>query len=256
MIPEPIDNELQDELISFLLSGETLDRFSLKKYLHKAESIDRYDIRHMIIALAHASARDYNKANDSFRIALQSHNERVQRNYLAYLNASKQIKKYVTDAYGMIGNVSAQVIRMVTVPSAIFFGDKESAKTELERLLKNPPLQDFNYQHIIYQYEYFVNNFGDFMAIGNITDKDFDWINNQILEVCEKLKTLPLSTQHYVDREHGEVAFITTVSTRDPEIIANMDFELAMLIAGNDSFLERGITGWFKPFTGEEVASL
>ncbi|MFB0770345.1 MULTISPECIES: hypothetical protein [Proteus] len=256
MIPEPIDNELQNELTSFLLNEKELDQFTLKKYLHKAESIERYDIRHMIIGLAYAAARKYDRANESFRIALQSNDERVQRNYFAYLNSSKQIKKYIEDSYKIIGNISAQIIRMISVPSAIFFGDKESARIELEKLLKNPPLQNFNYQHIIDQYEYFLSNFGDFMTIANMTDKDFDWFNNQILDVCERLKTIPLSTQHYVDRNHGEIAFITTVSTRDPEIIANMDFELAMLIAENDSFLERGITGWFKPFSGDEVASL
>lgn len=256
MIPEPIENELQKELTSFLLGGEVLDRFTLKKYLEKSESIIDYDTRYMIKGLAYGAARDYEKANDAFRVALQSHSDIVQRNYFAYLNTTKQIKKYVKDSYRMIGNVSSQLIRIVTVQSAIFFGDKEKARSELDKLISNPPLQDFDYQHIINEYAYFASNFGDFMAIGNITDKDFDWINNQILEVCERLKTLPLSTQHYVDRDHGEVAFITTVSTRDPEIIASMDFELAMLIAENDSFLERGITGWFKPFTGEEVASL
>lgn len=256
MIPKPIDSELQDELTSFLLSGKELDLFTLKKYLHKAESIDRYDIRHMIIGLAYGAAKKYDKANESFKIALQSNNERVQINYFAYLTNSNQIKKYIEDSYKIIGSISAQIIRMISVPSAIFFGDRNAAKIELEKLLKNPPLQNFNYQHIIDQYEYFANNFGDFMAIANMTDYDFNWFNNQILDVCERLRATPLSTQHYVDRSHGEIAFITTVSTRDPEVIANMDFELAMLIAENDSFLERGITGWFKPFSGDEVAIL
>lgn len=256
MIPKPIADELQDELTSFISEGDVMDRFTLKKYLDKAADIPEYDIRHMINGLSYAASGLFDKANESFRVALQSNNSRVQRNYFAYLNTTKQVKKYIEESYKIIGRITAPVIHIVSVNSAIFFGDVDAAKAELDALLKSRPLQNFNYEHIISQYDYFLHNFGDFMSIGKMTKNDFEWMNSQILEVCEKLKAIPLSTQHYIDKECNEIAFITTIATKDPELLANLDFELAMMISENDSFLERGITGWFKPHSGVGVASL
>lgn len=90
-----------------------------------------------------------------------------------------------------------------------------------------------------------MENIDDFMLYGDINKSKFDWMVEQIINICEKHKLMPMTARYYVNRHDNSIAFITSVKSENAEELSNLDFELALKRSENDHFLKNGITGWF-----------
>lgn len=253
MIPLTVEESLKKELTTFIDSGDFIDLFSLRKYLIKIESIPVYSRKKMMEGLAYAAAGSFDKANEAFRLALQTNDPIVIGNYLTYLVSTYQIKEYMLEVIRFSHTFDNITALHVALYYAVFFLNHEKSKEINERILKVKSLSRGDPEYIVNNYRYFAENIGLFMSIGNLNNDDVDWMNNQIIDICKKNKTTPLFIQHYVDNHDSDVAFITTIDSSDPELLSELSYNLAMSIAENDKFLLNGITGWFKGIDSSEV---
>lgn len=256
MIPIKVSDKLTNELMDKIDSGEIIHTFTLKRYLKEAESILEYDLKKMTCALAYAAAGMYEEANEQFRLAMQTNNEVIIRNYMVYLLQTNQIRKYMQEAIKYSSKIKSIHAQYIGLNYAIFFLDKEKATDIYTRLVRlEPEMSELSSVHVAH-YISFMDNIDKMLKSVNMDISNAQWLNEQIINICERNKVAPFIINHYKDNIDNGMAFITGIESSDPELIANLNFELAMTISTNDHLLSNGITAWFKGMESDKVHSI
>ncbi|MTC24928.1 MULTISPECIES: hypothetical protein [unclassified Providencia] len=231
---------------------EKLDRFTFQQILKDSEFVEDESIMYMIKALAYGAYQDNENALKYFKIALEYENISVAKNYIAYLAKTLQFNLIYQESIDIANKYDNQYLAFMARNIAYSFADIKNSSQLAEKLVRlhNTDVNVDKFPYLDFSQP--LAELEDFMKSGDISERDARWIVEKASEVAANRKVRCVSTEFYTSSDKNDFAVILCVTTSDPDIISDMDIEIACALAENSIFSERNITAWFCSSEGKK----
>ncbi|MDW7792426.1 hypothetical protein R4E92_18770 [Morganella morganii] len=222
-----------------------LDRFTFEQMLKDAEYLEDESVIYMVKALAYGAYQDNENALKYFDIAMRYGNIDVAKNYITYITKTLQYKLSYSESIDIANKYDNKYLTFMARNIAYSFADIKNSSLLTEKLvrlhggvdLKEYPYLDFSQP---------LTELEVFMKSGNISELEARWIVEKANEVATNKKVRCLSSEFYSSSDNNDFAVILAVTTDDPDIISDMDIEIACILAENSTFSDKNVTAWFR----------
>ncbi|WP_227720565.1 hypothetical protein [Yersinia proxima] len=244
--------EINDELLDRLRIGDLLSEMEFFRYIKVIDSINDLPVQSYLYAMAYAAYGKKDKAIPFFEEALKYKVDIAPNNYVAYLNnygTFSEVKDVATRAARVIADKS---LCFTAYQSCIFSGDLECAKFFAERYIKITDVNDaeemrLDFSQVMAQISYFKERVG-------LSNDDFQSIAETVISVAEEYQKKMLGIDFHTIIEECSYSYVVILKCNEPEILADMNIELAFSLADKDQLTDKRFSAWFKGLTGGENA--
>lgn len=222
-----------------------LDRFTFEQVLKDIEYLEDESDRLMVKALAYGAYQDNENALKYFDIAMKYGDVNVAKNYITYITKTLQYNLSYSESIDIANKYDNAYLTFMARNIAYSFADIKNSSLLAEKLVKLHGEADLNE----YPYLDFSQPLAElevFMKSGNISESEARWIIEKANEIATSRKVRCLSSEFYASSDNNDFAIILAVTTNDPDIISDMDIEIACMLAENSAFSDKNITAWFR----------
>ncbi|EKN4195068.1 TPA: hypothetical protein ACV98Q_000733 [Yersinia enterocolitica] len=249
-IPKSV--ELTNELIDVLASDQTLSEMSFRRYVKLIERLNDFSSHDFLLALANAAYNRVDDALEYFRMAMQkSPNSVVAGNYLAFVNKSCSLFEVAalsakfSSSYGFID------FYFTAYQSNLFIGQFEQASYFAKKFIKVSERKEAErMQHVIASAELRLD---EFKKLANLTDAQYKLIAETAVHVMESHNQRVSALSFSTVKEENANAYILLVKCHDPEVISDMNMDLAFSLADHEELYDKNFSAWFQGSVGGKV---
>lgn len=248
----PKSFELTNELIDILASDQTLTEMDFHRYIRKIENLRDFSSRHFMFALTHAAYGRVDEALEYFASAMQiAPDEIVAKNYLAFVNKNCDLFE--------VADLSAKLSQSFVVPnfyftayqSSLFTGRFAKARQFAELFIKVSARKEAEkMQHTIASAEY---RLAEFKQLANLTDEQCELIAITAVNVMASYNQHVTSLVFNTVKEENANTYVLVIKCQDPEIIANMNMDLAFALAEHEELYDKNFSAWFQGVEKENL---
>ncbi|EKH6498475.1 hypothetical protein SGI36_19420 [Providencia rettgeri] len=250
-LPQKRAIEKLELILNCIDSMEKLDRFTFEQILKDSDHLEDESIMYMIKALAYGAYQDNENALSYFNIAMRYDNVNVAKNYITYLTRTLQFNLSYKESIDIANKYDNQYLTFMARNIAYSFADIKNSSLLAEKLVKLHPDADMT-KHPYLDFSQPLAELEVFMKSGNISESDARWIVEKASEVAANKKIRCVSSEFYSSSDKNDFAIILCVTTSDPDILSDMDIEIACALAENSNFSEKNVTAWFRSNESEK----
>lgn len=243
--------ETLDLLTTCIDEGDVLDAFTLRRVVSSANSLPDEPTKLMVLGLAYGAAGDNEHALAYFKEAIKYRDDIIARNYLSYLSHTGQHDLYRDECVRLAREIVSFPLYLRARNASyadgdgelsLFFARKalsmvgdenERAKMEMEIHEKNSALNRF-------------------IDTTRLSTHEIAELTRMVANIANSFDVLAVSQDYYTG--DGDAAIICDVVCTDAGILSDLDIEIAMSLAMNESFSARNLTAWYRGRSREEVA--
>lgn len=234
--------EILATLTSYIDSGQTLDPFSFKKFLTQAERIPDEANKLMVLALAHGAAGSSENAIGYFLQAVEFKDDIIARNFLVYLARTGHLELYNTEAVRLAKAYESYPLSIRARNVAYSQGDGQLALFFSRKAISmRPENKDLLEGESAYRLEK-LDKFHDITKMSTLEISELAMMINNI---AKNHGVMIISNEFYTSGDN-DAAIICDVVCDDPDILSDMDIEVATEIAIDERFSAIPATAWFR----------
>ncbi|GEM_PF-2669772 len=239
-------------LASHIEHGTELDAFTLKRTVTAAERLDDAASKWMLLGLAYGAAKQKEKAVEYFRLGAECGDDRVVINFLSYLSHTGQYNLYRDECIKLARRYenSPRILRLARNASYAD-GDGELSLYFARRALAMLPDGP---EKSALQEEVDLRNaqLSAFIEVTNLETSRISELTRMVANTTTKYHVIAVSHDYYTSPD-GSAAIICDVICDDPDIISDMDIDIATELAMSEFYVTRNVTAWFRGRKREEV---
>lgn len=238
--PETKEQELLHTILDYFQKGETPDEESLKTIEYE---IGRLPIgnRAYVSAWLNGTLGHHADAVRLFKDAMNS-DRSVAQNYLAYLSRSAHNLEHRMELFRIVEQLPSDDMRLVARNAAFGIGNEKLVK---KFSLKMAALRDGQEREdIINQGNYMVERIVEFKKATNLSSRDIEILCDRAEEIANKHGINCSGVSFYMGGDDDN-AYILRAQTDDPQILAEMNMELLVLLC-DDNYRGSPFTSWFQ----------
>lgn len=249
-IPKSV--ELTNELIDVLASDQTLPEMSFHRYVRAIENLKDFSSHDFLLALANAAYGRVDDAIEYFELAmLRAPDTTVAGNYLAFVNENRGLFE--------VADLSARLSEMFVVPSfyftayqsCLFTGQFERACHFAGLYIKVSDSKEAEkMQHTLSSAEH---RLSEFKNLAGLSDEQYKLIAATAIHVMEDYGQHVTGLAFHSVKEEGANAYVLVIKCQDPEIIADMNMDLAFALAEHEELYDKSFSAWFQGVEKENI---
>lgn len=228
-----------------------LDWFTFEQMLKDSEYLDDEPTMYMVKALAYGAYQDNQNALKYFDIAMKYGDISVAKNYITYLTKTLQFKLSYKKSIELANKYDNQYLTFVARNIAYSFADIKNSSLLTEKLVKLHGNVNLN-QYPYLDFSQPLTELEVFMKSGKISEPNARWIVEKANEVAASKKIRCLSSEFYTSSDNNDFAVIVSVTTSDPDVLSDMDIEIACALAENNDLSDKNVTAWFRSDESKE----
>ncbi|QDX29565.1 hypothetical protein [Dickeya poaceiphila] len=240
-------------LISHIETGSILDAFTLKRVLSDVEKIQDEPTKLMISALAYGAAAQHEKAVSFFKEAASYRDEISAQNYLTYLGHTGHFEDYQNEAVRLGREINSFNLCITARNAAYADGDGELTLFFARKAISM--ISDDNERN---EMQMDVLNkkkqLEDFIEVTSLYPSELKSLSLIASTIAKNHNALATSHDYYTS-DDGDAAIICNVLCDDAEKLANMDIDIAIALATNDSFASKNLTAWYRGNIETEISA-
>lgn len=232
-----VNNSLWDFISSHTVpSQEEIDKFE------KAISYESEPFRSYLTGLLMASQNNFDAAMDSFRKALESENEFIASNYLAYLGFCAHNCLHRSELFRLEEFYCTPENRRVARNVAFSIG---STKLIRKYNLKLLALYDGEQrQAYMEEGERMISLVEEFKKASTLTSNEIEILCDEVEGIANRYGVNCVGANYFVNSEEDN-AYVVRAETEDPYVLAKLNTELCYLLA-DEKYIGKPFTSWFK----------
>ena len=200
-----------------------LDRFTFEQMLKDSEYLDDEPTMYMVKALAYGAYQDNQNALKYFDIAMKYGDISVAKNYITYLTKTLQFKLSYKKSIELANKYDNQYLTFVARNIAYSFADIKNSSLLTEKLVK---------------------------LHGNVNLDQYPYLD--FSQPLTELEVFMKSSEFYTSSDNNDFAVIVSVTTSDPDVLSDMDIEIACALAENNDLSDKNVTAWFRSDESKE----
>lgn len=241
--PIPKTSELLGTLTTYIDAGESASEWDLALIRREIDRIDEPVAKAMLTALCFGAAKKESHAIEAFEDAIRRFRDStVALNYSTYLKHIKLFTEYSKVSYRLAEEFDIPELVDNAYDAALISADLEKIAFFSRRLLKYYPEE----------------REGEIMARANLVadslcqiEKDIGVNSREINEISERCisiaskyrRQIVCSGVYHID---SQVDVIFYVNEDDPDVLADMNLDLAMSLAESEKLITLPVTAWFR----------
>ncbi|SQJ22129.1 Uncharacterised protein [Serratia rubidaea] len=239
--PKAKTSDLHHKLVGYIDSGEIPDVGVIEEILRDASYLLEPE-RSYIRAMVHVAKRDHSGAMQFFEQSLRYDDVRVALNYLAYLGTSAHNYTHRLEIYRLEELYHNSTMRRIARNASYGIGDSRRVR---QYTLKMAALLDGEQkQRMMSEGEAMMQRIQDFKELTSLTQKDVEDLCDTAEGLANAQNVNCIGVSYFIDT-HGDCAYIIDAETEDPEILSELNFELACVLA-DEKYIDKAFTSWFR----------
>ncbi|MFP1871944.1 tetratricopeptide repeat protein [Lonsdalea quercina] len=237
-------NEISDELVDILATKTSITEMQFFRYLRDIEKLRDSASEDYLKALANGAFGRKDEAVAFFEEALKQNNALIAENFIVYLNdygsfreVDEAVNRLVEHFHSptMLNHAWEANLFMGRISKALYYAEKlrrMSCEKEAELMmnLASSALE----QSTCFQ-----------QATG-LTDFELEDIADRAVDVMTNYKVNPVALYFCFVLEEKTSSYIMQVNTTDPEVLSDMNLDIAFSLAENESFIGKPFSVWFE----------
>ncbi|QXO41640.1 hypothetical protein JA116_13305 [Morganella morganii] len=243
--PKAKTQEILGLLTSYINTGEKIDQFTFVRLLHEAKRLP--DEVHQIVctALVYGANKESEKAIKIFSDGLELHRSVfLATNYLAFLARTGHNNLHTCESIKLAGIYDTdRSLQLLAVGSAFLSGNEVALSRFAERLYK---LSNEDQIAGIWELSVWSNKIESFRDASGLSPSELTELTQLMGGLATEFNQPIVSADYYIDNHGTDSAYVTHVLHDDPEIISDMNIELAMRLAVSGLMDNKKATAWFK----------
>lgn len=239
--PESKEKELLATIFDYFQKGEIPDADTISEIEHDIAKLPIGERAHAHAWLNGTLGR-HSDAVRLFKDAMSSGSQKIAQNYLAYLSRSAHNYEHRVELFRLVELFPSHELRLVARNAAFCIGNDKLVK---KFSLKMAALYDGQEREdIINQGNYMAEQIVDFKNATRLSSRELEALCDQAEEIANKRGINCSSVSYYLGGDDDN-AFIVRAQTADPQVLAEMNMELLVLLS-DDSYRNSPFTSWFQ----------
>lgn len=239
--PESKEQELLATILDYFQKGEVPDTDTIAEIEHDIAKLPISERAHAYAWLNGTLGR-HSDAVRLFKDAMSSGSPTIAQNYLAYLSRSAHNYEHRVELFRIVELFPSHELRFVARNAAFCIGNDKLVK---KFSLKMAALYDGQEREdIINQGNYMAEQIVDFKNATRLSSREIEALCDQAEEIANKRGINCSSVSYYLGGDDDN-AFIVRAQTADPQVLAEMNMELLVLLS-DDSYRNSPFTSWFQ----------
>lgn len=236
---------ISEQLTKYLAERTKLDDVSFRRCLREIEGLKDYASEHYLKALAYGAYGKVDEAIAYFEGSLQNFsNDVVAKNFIVFLSDYGTLGKSFETSIKLAERYVSPFIYLHAYENAIFVGEMSVAEKYYNAYAK--VLGEEEAAKMPNKYHEVASDVDAFMQLANLTSLEYKLLFQNITSIMDENKVQPSRMKFYNVTEEKLNAIVVMINTNDTNLIADMNIELAFLIAENDCFMQKPFTVWFE----------
>lgn len=254
LAPQKWLNEKLESLIFHIRNRMQLDEFTLRMIVSKASKVHDEPKRLTLLGLAYGAAGQHEKAVGYFQQGVKYSGETVARNYLSYLSHTGQYFLYRDESIRLAKEKISYPIFVRARNAAYADGDAELSlffARKAMTMVGDMDKKELIECHVSKKNE-MLNRFAE---VVRMSTAEMKYLTRTIVGVAKKRDILAVSQEYYTGND-GDAAVIVDVICDDPDLLAEMDIEVATVLVIDEQLAGKSVTAWFRGWTMEEIMGM
>lgn len=241
--PAPKTSEILTSLTVYINSGQRMPEWELAKARREIMNIDDPVAKLMLTALHHGAAQKEEDAIDAFETAIGRYsNTAIGSNYCAYLQHIGRFEKYSEVSFRLADSFEDPEFARVAYTVARIKVDLERVHRYASKFRKYYPTE--RGEVVMEDASKFIKVITDLSKGSGIELKYLNGLSEQCVKIADQYRKFILGTK--IASTDGQVAIIMAISDTDADVLADMNFELAMAVAKDDALIDLPLTAWYR----------
>lgn len=238
-------SKISSELTVYLTEGERLDDISFRRYLRDIDALKDHVVEDYLKALAFGAYGRVDDAIAHFELSLKTcRNEVVAKNFLVYLSDFGTLRKSFLTSIELAEQFVSPFIYLHAYENCIFQGQMDLAEKyyhSYSKLFSGEELDSMEnkLEDVLFDVNYF-------KEVANLSGNEYELLLEKVTNVLDEHKVHPSALKFYGISEEKVNAMILVAKTSDVEKLADMNVELAFLLAEYDCLIQKNFSVWFE----------
>ncbi|MBN5198750.1 hypothetical protein JY494_04420 [Serratia marcescens] len=242
--PQSKSGEIQDTLTDYINRGERIDQFTFIRVMKDIKLLPDTVSVIMCTALAYGADKQFELAKDWFIEGLQYGDVQLARNYLAFLARTSHNELHKKEALRLGYIFKEPNILWLASSAAILAGDDERVSEFSER---HASLYDGEEaREILQDGEMSASIINRFKSLSGLTSPEIDRISDVMAGIATRYNLGMIGADYYLDECGIDSAYVGMIHGNDPDVISDMNLDLAFALAENELLDGKKATAWFR----------
>lgn len=238
---QSVNKSVNDSLWDYILSHRSPSLDEVDE-IEKAISYQTEPFRSYLNGLLMASQNNFDKAVSFFQKSLESENEFIASNYLAYLGFCAHNLFHREELFRLEERYCTSEHRRVARNIAYSIGNTKLIRKYNLKLLA---LYDGEKrQHYKEEGEQMISFVENFKKASTLTSAEIQTLCDEAEEIANRHGVNCVGVTYFVNSE-SDNAYIIRAETNDPHVLAEINTELSYLLC-DEKYLNKPFTSWFK----------
>ncbi|EOX9504191.1 TPA: hypothetical protein MC588_004404 [Citrobacter amalonaticus] len=244
-------NEISNELVDILANKTELTEMQFYRYIKDIEKLHDNSSEDYLKALANAAYGRKDAAVAFFEESLKQNNSLIAQNYIVYLNdygtyteVYEAVERLVDRFYTptMVDHAWETNLFTGHIDKAIFYVEKLINMVDEKEadMLKNLAANALKQSRL-------------FKRTTGISDHEFQDIAKRVVDVMDNHKVSPIAISFYAVPEEKTSSYVMSVNTLNPDVLSDMNLDIAFSLAENDGLIGKPFSVWFEGSTEDAV---
>ncbi|WP_182629584.1 hypothetical protein [Pantoea hericii] len=238
---KPASQSVNNSLWDFISSHTVPPQAEIDEF-EKAISFEVEPFRSYLNGLLMASLNDFDAAMSYFAKALESENEFIASNYLAYLGFSAHNYLHRKELFRLEERYCTSEHRLVARNVAFTIGNKKLTRKYNLKLLAMYDGEER--QRYMDEGVRMVSMIEEFQKASTLTSGEIEALCDEVEDIANRHGVNCVGAHYFINSDDDN-AYVMRAETEDPYILAKLNNELSFLLA-DDKYIGKPFTSWFK----------
>lgn len=237
-------NEISSELIDILASKTQISEMQYYRYLKDIEKLRDSSSEDYLKALANGAYGKKDAAVAFFEEAAKQGGELVAQNYIVYLSDYGTYREVQDVVNRFAGRYISRTMFGHAWETNLFMGDIDAALYFAERLISIADEKEA--EMVTDRAASALAQTTQFKQFSGVSDDEFKDIANRVVDVMDSHGVSPVALSFFSIPEEQTSSYVMTVDTVDPDVLSDMNLDIAFSLAENDSLIGKPFSVWFE----------
>ncbi|HCA0685134.1 TPA: hypothetical protein MNM99_003593 [Citrobacter freundii] len=245
-MPQPAlkANEISSELIDILASKTKISEMQFYRYIKDIERLKDSASEDYLKALANGAYGRKDTAVAFFEEAIKQKNVVIAQNFVVYLNDYGTYREVHDAANRLVAHFNNPTMLSHAWETNLFMGNVDKALYYAERLIGM--MDEKEAEMVKHLAATALAETTLFKRTTGISDIELQDIASRVIDVIDSYKVSPLALAFYSVPEEKTSSYVMTVDTLDPDILSDMNLEIAFSLAENEDLIGKPFSVWFE----------
>lgn len=245
----PKSNQISNELIDILVSKQSLTEMQFYRYIKDIEKLKDSQSESYLKALANGAYGRRDTAIAFFEEALQQNSDVIAQNYIVYVNDYGSYKQLSELVNRLVKQYRSPRMLGFAWETNLFNGDINKALHFAEKFIRSAEEKEAEKMKDVAATALAETTV--FKKISGVTDDDFMDIAQRVITTADSHNVNPMTLRFFSIPEENTSSYVMKVNTSNPDILSDMNLDIAFSLAENDNLIGKKFSVWFEGISEE-----